>query len=163
MTQPLRTFTGETIYLDTMVPYALLRGIDPAVEAFFERLAQESLTAYTSALTFDELAYRFLLALIKDGYGGSPLDRLRKEEDKMMGEFAPAVAHGLRRLRAFPNLVTLDVAVSDLDAMNDAMLQYHLRPRDALHLAAMQRVDCLDLASNDAHFDRIPHIRRFEI
>lgn len=43
------------------------------------------------------------------------------------------------------------------------MMQYHLRPRDALHWAAMQRVGCFDLASSDQRFDRIPHIRRFTL
>lgn len=40
-----------------------------------------SLAAYTSVLTFDELGYRLLLALIKDNYPGSPLERLRDQEE----------------------------------------------------------------------------------
>jgi len=43
----------------------------------------------------------------------------------------------------------------------DTMIRYQLRPRCALHLAAMQRIGRFDLASNDAHFDRIPSIRRY--
>lgn len=56
MTAPLNTFSGNTIYLDTMLPYALLRGIDPAAKVFFERMGQGGFLAYTAALTFDELA-----------------------------------------------------------------------------------------------------------
>ena len=33
-----------------------------------------------------------------------------------------------------------------------------LRPRDALHLAAMQKVGCLHLVSQDSDFDHIPAI-----
>ena len=55
-----------------------LRGIDPAVKPFFQRIERGELTAYTSALTFDELAYRLILALIKDCYSGSPLDQLAR-------------------------------------------------------------------------------------
>jgi predicted nucleic acid-binding protein len=40
---------------------------------------------------------------------------------------------------------------------------YLLRPRDGLHLAAMQQIPCLDLASTDPHFDRVPHIQRFTL
>ena len=32
MTAPLAAFTGSVIYLDTMLPYMLLRGVDPAVK-----------------------------------------------------------------------------------------------------------------------------------
>ncbi len=163
MTAPLNTFSGNTIYLDTMLPYALLRGIDPAAKAFFERIGHGELLAYTAALTFDELAYRFILALIKDHYGGSPLDALRTEEEKLIGEFAPRVVTELRRLRELPNLTVLDVLAIDLDTMNDAMTQFHIRPRDALHYAAMKRIGCLDLASNDPHFDRIPTINRYTL
>jgi predicted nucleic acid-binding protein len=160
MTTPLNTFSGSTIYLDTMLPYALLRGIDPAAKSFFERVGQGEFLAYTTALTFDELAYRFILALIKDYYGGSPPDDLRTEEEKLIGEFAPRVVTELRRLRELPNLTVLDILVIDLDTMNDAMTQFHIRPRDALHYAVMKRIGCLDVASNDPHFDRIPTINR---
>jgi predicted nucleic acid-binding protein len=163
MTAPLSTFIGDVIYLDTMLPYALLRGIDPAVKPFFDRIERGTLLAYTSALTFDELAYRLLLALVKDHYSGSPLDRLRDEEEKLIAEFAPIVVSQLRHLRDFPHLIVLDLLVSDLEVMGEALMQYHLRPRDALHFAAMQRIGCFDLASNDHHFDRIPHVCRFTL
>jgi predicted nucleic acid-binding protein len=161
MTRPLDTFAGSIIYLDTMIPYALLRGIDPSVQAFFHRIEQGMILAYTSVLTFDELAYRLLLALIRDRYGSPALDHLRENECERITELAPPVATQLRELRQFPNLVVLDVLVSDVDTMVTALPQYGLRPRDALHFAVMQRLGCLDLASNDAHFDRLPGIRRF--
>jgi predicted nucleic acid-binding protein len=161
MTNPLANFSEEAIYLDTMVPYALLRGIDPATKTFFQRLEVGEFQAFTSALTFDELAYRLILALIKDQYPGSPLDHLRDREEEMLAEFSPPVAAQLERLQKFPNLMIVGVRVDDLTEMNRAMEQYHVRPRDALHYAAMQRVNCFNLASNDRHFDRIPGLQRF--
>ncbi len=91
MATPLSTFTGNTIYIDTMIPYMLLRGIAEA-QPFFERLERGEVSAYTSVLTFDELGYRLILALIKDRYDGSPLELLRDQEEKMLEEFAPNVA-----------------------------------------------------------------------
>ena len=41
------------------------------------------------------------------------------------------------------------------------MRLYLLRPRDALHLAAMQKCDCFDVVSQDSDLDRVPHIRRY--
>ena len=162
MATPLSAFTGYTIYIDTMMPYMLLRGIAEA-QPFFERLERGEVLAYTSVLTFDELGYRLILALIKDRYEGSPLELLRDQEEKMLEEFAPNVASLLKRLRAYTHLTVLDVLVSDLDVMNEVIPLYHLRPRDALHYAAMQRVGCLTLASNDPDFDRIPTIERYTI
>lgn len=55
MSSLLAEFQGDFIYLDTMLPYALLRGVSKAAEQFFARLEQQQVTAYTSVLTFDEL------------------------------------------------------------------------------------------------------------
>jgi predicted nucleic acid-binding protein len=88
---------------------------------------------------------------------------LRSDEERPITEFAPAVAAQLQRLRSFPNLTIVDVAPADLEVMEHAMVDHAIRPRDALHYAAMLRVGCLDLASHDAHFDRIPQPRRFTL
>jgi hypothetical protein len=73
MSGSLQGFTGAAIYLDTMLPYALLRGVDAAARTFFERIELGAVNAYTAALSFDELAYRLLLALIRDHYGGDAI------------------------------------------------------------------------------------------
>jgi predicted nucleic acid-binding protein len=162
MATALSAFTGDMIYVDTMIPYMLLRGIVEA-QPFFERLERREVLAYTSVLTFDELGYRLILALIKDQYGGSALELLRDQEEKLLAEFAPTVSSLLNRLRGYTNLAVLDVLVSDLDVMNEVMPQYQLRPRDALHYAAMQRIGCTNLASNDSSFDRISTIKRYRL
>ncbi len=104
-----------------------------------------------------------LLALVRDRYGGSPLERLRDDGAAMIAEFYPQITPHLARLRVFPNLILVDVTAPDLEAMDRAIHQYHLRPRDALHLAAMQKVKCFDLASHDADFDRVPIIHRYTL
>lgn len=55
MSKPLTTFAGDVLYLDTMIPYALLRGLDPAARILFTRIETGELHAYTSVLTFDEV------------------------------------------------------------------------------------------------------------
>lgn len=162
MATALSSFAGNTIYVDTMIPYMLLRGITEA-QPFFERLERGDVLAYTSVLTFDELGYHLILALIKDHYEGSPLELLRDQEEKLLAEFAPTVSSLLKRLCGYTNLTVLDVLVSDLDVMNEVMPRHRLRPRDALHYAAMQRVGCTNLASNDPDFDHIPTIKRHTI
>jgi hypothetical protein len=81
MSQTISAFSGQSLYLDTMIPYALLRNIEgTAVKSLFHRLQTGEFMAFTSVLTFDELAYRLLLALIRDNYPGNPLDQLRQKE-----------------------------------------------------------------------------------
>jgi predicted nucleic acid-binding protein len=163
MSSPLSAFTGSTLYLDTMAFYIFLRDPGPVVCNLFTRIADGQLQARTSVLTFDELTYKMLLALIRDNYGGSPLDHLRDREPELIAEFYPVLAPLLSHLRLFPNLLLIDVTSSDLESMDEAMRLYHLRPRDALHLAAMGKCGCCDLLSHDADFDRVPTVHRYTL
>ena len=163
MSESWLAFSGTELYLDTMVPYSLLRRLDLSAQELFSCVQAGEVLAYTSVLTFDELAYRLLLAFIRDYYDGSPLDRLRNSEAQMIAEFYPLLAPHLDRLRSFPNLFLVDVTSSDLDVMDQAMHRYHLRPRDALHLAAMLKCGCLNLVSNDTDFDRVPEVQRYRL
>ncbi|MGC8785771.1 MAG: type II toxin-antitoxin system VapC family toxin, partial [Armatimonadota bacterium] len=64
-------------------------------------------------------------------------------------------------LSQLPNLNVVEVTVSDLSAMTEAMKRYRLRPRDALHYAVMSRIGCPFIASTDVHFDRVPSLTRY--
>jgi predicted nucleic acid-binding protein len=163
MSQPLGDFEGSRIYVDTMVPYALLRSAHKGALVFFNAVREGRVGAFMSAVAFDELAYRLLLALIRDRYPGSPLDNLRKRQAQAVTEFAPTVATLLARLRDIPHLTIVDVLSEDVEAMIEAMVTCSLLPRDALHLAAMRRTGCLDIAGSDADFDHVPGLRRFTL
>ena len=163
MSEPWTAFAGSALYLDTTTLYAFLRSMGTSVHDLFSRIRAADLRAYTSVLTFDELAYRGLLGLIRDHFEGSPLDHLRKHEVQMISRFYPQLAPSLDCLRTFPNLFLVNVSSSDLDVMDEGMRRYHLRPRDSLHLAAMRKCGCSHLVSNDADFDRVPDIRRYTL
>lgn len=163
MSQPLSTFSGTTLYLDTTTFYALLRSITPSVQELFDAIEQGRYQAFTSALTFDELAYRLLLALIRDHHPGSPLDHLRQAQSDMIQAYYPQIAPFFRKLYSFPNLQILDVTLADLTLMNQLIPQFGLRPRDALHLAAMNKCNCTSLVSEDSDFDRVPYLQRYTL
>lgn len=164
MIQPITDFRGQVIYLDTMIPYALFRNIETTVvKGLFSRLQAGDFQAFTSVLTFDELAYRLLLAAIRDNHPGNPLDHLRQNEAKLIATYSPRIAVEIERLQTFPNLTLLDVSASDITQMNQLMQQHHLRPRDALHLAAMHKCNCFNLVSQDADFDHVPYLQRFTL
>ncbi|HEX8682522.1 MAG TPA: type II toxin-antitoxin system VapC family toxin [Ardenticatenaceae bacterium] len=156
-------FQGNVLYLDTMILYAFMRAVEPTAQTLFSRIESGDLVAFTSVLTFDELSYHLLLALIRERHGGSPLERLRQDEAALISELYPALAPQLAALRSYPNLSLVDVVAADLELMDDHMLRYHLRPRDALHLAAMQKCGCFDLLSNDTDFDRVPFVQRYTL
>jgi len=103
-------------------------------QRFFSRIESGEILACTSVLSFDELAYCLILALIKDKYGGSPLEHLRAGETDMLKEFAPAVIPRLQSLQAFPNLAVTEIIPRDINAMYRNMIDYPLRqfPRISL-------------------------------
>ena len=94
--RPWTDFAGRALYLDTMIFYAFLR--TEVAKPLFTRIEMGSLEAYTSVLTFDELTYKLLLALIRDNYPGSPLEHLRDQEEAMIAEFYPRLAPLLGQL-----------------------------------------------------------------
>lgn len=163
MSEPISHFVGDALYLDTMVFYGLLRSQNHSVEELFQRIENDELQAHTSVLTFDELSYRLLLALIKERYAGSPLENLRQNQTKLISELYPQLEPQLTKLYRFPHLLVHEITFSDLAAMQSNMRQYHLLPRDALHLAAMQKCRCFQLVSHDNDFDMVPLIQHYTL
>lgn len=161
MSQPVSRFRGESLYLDTMVFHALLRANNDAARVLFKAIEAGQYRAYTAALTFNELAYRMLLSLIRDKYGKSPQDRLRQDRQGMVNEFYAHIETRLTQLQLLLHLVVLDITATDLTTMHRNCITYHLLPRDALHLAAMQKVGCTALVSLDSDFDRVQGIQRY--
>jgi predicted nucleic acid-binding protein len=159
--RPWIGFTGTSLYLDAMVFYVFLRSVEPAAKQLFNRIEMGDIHAYTSVLTFDELTYKLLLALIRDHYPGSPLESLRDREEAMIAEFYPRLAPLLSQLLAYRHLTLVEITAADVLLMGENIARYHLRPRDALHLTAMQTCGCFDLLSHDADFDRVPEIHRY--
>jgi predicted nucleic acid-binding protein len=158
----IHELTDGAVYLDTMVLYSYLRMTDPDVANLFQRI-EDGVQAFTATLTFDELAYRLLLGLIRDKYGKSPLDRLRQAQAVMIDEFYALIEPQLVALQHFPNFTVVPVTTVDLAAMHRNVRQFHLLPRDALHLSVMQRVGCTNLISEDSDFDEVDGIHRFTV
>ena len=163
MSRPISTIDSNRIYLDTNAFYLLLREVAPEATELFREIERGNLYAYASVLTFDELAYRLLLALIRDVYGKSPLDRLRQNESEMIAEFSSPVDALLARVTDYSHLTIVSVEPKDILAMRQNIKQFRLMPRDALHLAAMQKANCFHLVSQDSDFDHIPSITRYSL
>lgn len=161
----INTFDGEALYLDTNALYLVVRAIEPAARTLLKAVQRGEFRAYTSALTFDELAYQLLLRRIRDEHLGSPHDYLRQKgnEVRAIAKYYPDVRTQLQRLQRLPNLNVVGVSALDVNRMHNAILAYQLRPRDALHFAAMHKVNCLHIASEDGDFDRVPQLQRYTL
>jgi hypothetical protein len=116
--------------------------------------------AYTSILTMDELFYRLLLARIKDVYKRNPLDVLREDTSGAIAKCGAEIEAALRRLVRLPHLQLTAVLEDDFPQMLINITAFGLLPRDALHVAVMQRLGLNEIATDDADFDRVPWLRR---
>ncbi|MEZ4730798.1 MAG: type II toxin-antitoxin system VapC family toxin [Caldilineaceae bacterium] len=66
-------------------------------------------------------------------------------------------------LQHFPNFTVVPITTIDLSAMHQNVRQFHLLPRDALHLSVMQRLGCTNLISEDSDFDTVDGVNRFTL
>lgn len=159
----LDEFAAGDIYCDVNVFYMFLRR-DPThhetVRGFFARMSRGEVRGFATPLTMDELFYRLLLARIRDVYDQNPLDVLRDDLPAALGTCADEIRHALTRLAAFPNLQLVGVERNDSSRMLDNVVDHALLPRDALHLAVMQRLGLTQLATDERDFDRVGWLQR---
>jgi hypothetical protein len=123
-------------------------------------MAHGDVTVYTSILTMDELFYRLLLARVKEIYERNPLDVLREEAEGAIKRCSPDIETALRKLIRLPHLELASVLESDFPRMLENIDAFALLPRDALHVAVMQRLGVNEIATDDADFDRVTGLQR---
>lgn len=151
-------------YLDTNFLYAHLRskrgGSLGPVEAWRARVLGElGDGGVISALVFDELAYRLVLAWLRDDGDSDPLSTYRADPGTAM-----RVAR--RRLNATwraVDLLTLQLQPTDhavIDRAKALMARPGLAPRDAFHAAHALEAGCGLIASSDVSFDRVSGLQR---
>jgi predicted nucleic acid-binding protein len=157
-----RVFDGS-VYVDTNVLYMYLRA-DPShldtIKTFLRRAIRGELRAFISIPMLDELFYRLLLARVKQATGRNPLNVLRKDVAGSIDTYGGAVETAIRNLVALPHLELVGVETTDLDRMLNNISTFSLLPRDALHLAIIQRLGLNSIASDDADFDRVEGLDR---
>ena len=152
-------------YLDTNFLYAHLRAKRGAtlgpVEAWRARAlsAMQDGGGVISGLVFDELAYRLVLAWLRDDGDDDPLSTYRAEPRKAMQASRRRLAATWRAVDALPlELQPTDRGV--IDAAKSLMSQPGLSPRDAFHAAHAIEAGCELIVSSDSGFDGVPALRR---
>ena len=152
-------------YLDTNFIYAHLRAKRGAtlgpVESWRARALREMEDGggVISALVFDELAYRLVLAWLREDGDGDPLSAYRADPREAMRASRRRLAATWRAIDALPlELQPTEHAV--IKRAKSLMSQPGLPPRDAFHAAHAIEADCALIVSSDTGFDNVSGLRR---
>lgn len=150
-------------YLDTNFVYAHLRskrgGALGPVETWRARVLEAmDEGGVISALVIDELAYRLVLAWLRDDGNPDPLTSYRADPTAAMRAVRKRLTATWRALDSLGlELQTTDGAVTD--RAKSLMSRPGLAPRDAFHAAHAIEARCPLIASSDPAFARVSGLR----
>jgi predicted nucleic acid-binding protein len=148
-------------YLDTNFLYTHLRSKPSSAPNPIETWRQLVLAEVAndggviSALVFDELAYRLILAWLRDDGVEDPLSRYRAEPQATMRTVARRLTATWRAVESL-SLELCPTAHAVVAQAQALMAKPGLSPRDAFHAAHALAATCSFIASADAAFEQVP-------
>lgn len=152
-------------YLDTNFIYAHLRAKRGAtlgpVEAWRACVLNEidDSGGIISALVLDELAYRLVLAWLRDDGDSDPLSTYRADAGAAMRSVRSRLTSTWRAIDSLSlELQPTEHAV--VDRAKSLMSRPGLAPRDAFHAAHALEAGCDLIASSDTGFDQVSGLQR---
>lgn len=152
-------------YLDTNFIYAHLRAKRGAtlgsVETWRARVLSEMDDGggVISGLVLDELAYRLILAWLRDDGDSDRLSAYRADSRQAMRAARRRLAATWRAVDS----LCLELQPTEhtvIEGAKDLMAQPGLAPRDAFHAAHAFAAGCSVVASSDEGFDEVSGLRR---
>lgn len=152
-------------YLDTNFLYTHLRSprdVAPGiVESWRSRVVAELAvdSGVISALVLDELAYRLILAWLRDDGDRDPLSAYRANPRRVMR----TVRQRLTTTWDSVDSLALELQPTDrvvVEQSKTLMASPGLTPRDAFHAAHALVAGCTVIVSSDSAFDRVQGLRR---
>jgi predicted nucleic acid-binding protein len=152
-------------YIDTSFLYVHLRegeaDADSAVTAWRDSVALElgDDAGVVSGLVLDELAYRLILAWLRDDGDADPLTTFRRSTSAVMGRMHSR----LGRLWQSIDTLGLELAITDRGVTHwamELMSDPGLAPHNAFHAAHALDFGCQVIVSSDRGYDRLSELRR---
>lgn len=150
-------------YLDTNFVYTHLRskrgGTLGPVETWRARVLDEmDGNGVISGLVIDELAYRLILAWLRDDGDNDPLSTYRSDSRSVMHAMRRRLATAWRAVDSL-SLELQPTEHSVIDRAKSLMSRPGLPPRDAFHAAHALAADCTLIASADSDLGLVPGLR----
>lgn len=149
-------------YFDATFIYAHLRSqrsaSPPALEAWRSRALSDMDAGVISALVLDELAYRLVLAWLRDDGDGDPLTTYRANPRAVMQAVRSRLTSAWRAVDS----LALELQPTDrlvIDRAKALMARPGLAPRDAFHAAHALQAGCDAIVSSDADFEAVRGLR----
>lgn len=145
-------------HLDKSSPY------NRASTDFLTKIECQQTKAFTSTLVLDEIIYCCLLLRGSEMHPELSMNALKK---RMAGnkefiqecyKFIEEVFHYIEMIRIIGNLTVLEINFEVVKYALPIAKEYGLLPRDAIHLATCQMFGIKYIATNDAHFQKIPFL-----
>jgi predicted nucleic acid-binding protein len=152
-------------YLDTNFLYGHLRAPsehdDPRFTAWRDRVLSLMADdpAVISAPVVDELAYRLVLAWLRDDGASDPLTTFRAKADEAMRRVRSRLADVWEAVDAL-DLDLVTTGPSTVERAKTLMTRPGLAPRDAFHAAHALESSCDVIVSSDRAFERVRGLRR---
>lgn len=151
-------------YLDTNFIYAHLRSQRGPTLGAVETWRARTLTemddgGVISGLVLDELAYRLILAWLRDDGDDNPLSTYRDDPRKAMRAARRRLSATWRAIDSL-SLELQPTGHGVIEKAKSLMAEPGLPPRDAFHAAHAIEAGCELIASADTDFDQIPQLRR---
>ncbi len=125
------------IYLNVKLPQDFADKLDN----FWIKLVKDNNELYTDILVLDETLY--------------------VSRKKYMVDYADTI--DLLENAVLPFIKVLDIGLDEYQVAIKYMLDYGLKPSDAIHAATMEKNHIPYIATEDKHFDRIKWIKRIWI
>jgi predicted nucleic acid-binding protein len=85
---------------------------------------------------------------------------LRQNQAEAIAAHSNVIDGSLRKLLLLPHINLVGVETTDFERMLENIRTFSLLPRDALHVAIVQRLGLSSIASDDIDFDRVKGIKR---
>ena len=90
-------------------------------------------------------------------------DLLCENSAELIATHGHTIELAIRRLIDLPQIELVGVDITDFDRMFNNISTFRLLPRDALHLAILQRLGLKAIASDDLDFDPVGGLERYWI
>jgi predicted nucleic acid-binding protein len=126
--------------------------------AFNARLEQSQTISYVSALALDESWFMLLQFMIADNYPDKSFWRVVNDDPSVIANYIDRLEKITSDIYANPNIRVVSIAPYTAPLALDHMRDFHLLPRDAMHLATMRQYKLRHVVTTDTDFLSVPNI-----